>query len=181
MTLPKTILVPTDFGEASQSAIDYAVGLAKTLGATVVLLHAYEIPVVGFPDGAMVVTADLGERMLEGAQSGLDKELARISARGVTVRSMVKQGDAWRSILDAAEEVGADLIVMGTHGRKGLPRVLIGSVAEKVVRTATIPVLTVHAGEIEDMRDTLPEGKAPESEHTWKAHATHENGVPSAR
>jgi nucleotide-binding universal stress UspA family protein len=177
MTLPKTILVPTDFGDASQSAVDYAVALARKLGADLVILHTYEIPVVGFPDGAMVVTADLGERILEGAQSGLDKEVARVSTSGLAVRSMIKQGDAWRCILDATDEVGADLIVMGTHGRKGLPRVLIGSVAEKVVRTATVPVLTVHAGEVEDARDTVPEATAPPS----KGRVARENGVPSVR
>jgi nucleotide-binding universal stress UspA family protein len=177
MTLPKTILVPTDFGDASQSAVDYAVALAKKLGANLVIVHTYEIPVVGFPDGAMVITADLGERILEGAQAGLDKEVARVSTSGLALRSMIKQGDAWRCILDAADEVGADLIVMGTHGRKGLPRVLIGSVAEKVVRTATVPVLTVHAGEVDEARDTLPEATAPPPSKD----RTRENGVPSVR
>jgi nucleotide-binding universal stress UspA family protein len=59
---------------------------------------------------------------------------------------MVKQGETWRTILDTVAEVGAELIVMGTHGRRGLPRALLGSVAEKIVRTATCPVLTVHVG-----------------------------------
>lgn len=147
MDLPKTLLVPTDFGEASDKALAYAVGLAKKLGAEVVLLHSYEIPMVGFPDGAMVATAELTSRILEGAQAGLDRALARHKGEGVPMRALVRQGDAWRSVLDTAQEVSAGLVVMGTHGRKGLPRALIGSVAEKVVRTSPVPVLTVHAGE----------------------------------
>jgi nucleotide-binding universal stress UspA family protein len=179
MTLPKTILVPTDFGDASRSAVDYALALAKPLGAQLVIVHTYEIPAVGFPDGAMIVTADLGQRLLEGAQSGRDKEVSRVGGSGITVRGIVKQGDAWRSILEAAEDVGAELIVMGTHGRKGLPRILIGSVAEKVVRTSPVPVLTVHAGEVEDARDTLPEATTPASSR--RPMVSRENGVPSVR
>src|SRR6187200_2934452 len=64
MSRPKVILVPTDFGEPSEAALDYAIDLAKALGSEVVLMHAYEIPVVGFPDGAIVATADLTARIL---------------------------------------------------------------------------------------------------------------------
>jgi nucleotide-binding universal stress UspA family protein len=147
MDLPKTLLVPTDFGEASERALAYAVALAKRLGADVVVLHAFEIPIVGFPDGAMVATAELTSRILEGAQSGLDRALARHKGDEVPMRAFVRQGDPWRSVLEAATEFSAEMIVMGTHGRRGLPRALIGSVAEKIVRTATVPVLTVHAGD----------------------------------
>jgi nucleotide-binding universal stress UspA family protein len=147
MDLPKTLLVPTDFGEASERALAYAVALAKRLGADVVVLHAFEIPIVGFPDGAMVATAELTSRILEGAQSGLDRALARHKGDEVPMRAFVRQGDPWRSVLEAATEFSAGMIVMGTHGRRGLPRALIGSVAEKIVRTATVPVLTVHAGD----------------------------------
>lgn len=147
MTLPKTILVPTDFGEASDAALAYAVALAKSFGGEIVLMHAFEIPVVGFPDGAMIATAELTSRILEGARVGMDEQVARNKDAGVNIRSVIKQGDPWRSVIATAEELGAGLIVMGTHGRKGLPRMLIGSVAEKVVRTSPVPVLTVHAGE----------------------------------
>jgi nucleotide-binding universal stress UspA family protein len=147
MTLPKTILVPTDFGEASAAALSYASALAKKLGAEVVVLHAFEIPFVGFPDGAMVASAEMTSRILEGAKIGLDKAMAAHASDGVAIRSLVRQGDAWKTILDTAVELSAGMIVMGTHGRKGLPRALIGSVAEKVVRTSPIPVLTVHTGE----------------------------------
>ena len=149
MSLPKTILVPTDFGEASEHAVEYALELAKALGSEVVLMHAFEIPAVGFPDGAMIATADMTNRVLEGAQVGLERQAAQYEGSGVGMRTIVKQGDAWRSIIAAAEELGSDLIVMGTHGRRGLPRALLGSVAEKVVRTAHCPVLTVHKADVD--------------------------------
>lgn len=147
MDLPKTLLVPTDFGEASDRALAYAVGLGQKLGAEVVVLHSYEIPMVGFPDGAMVATAELTSRILEGAQAGLDRSVTRHKGDGVPLKGVIRQGDPWRSVLDAAKEFSAGMIVMGTHGRKGLPRALIGSVAEKIVRTSPVPVLTVHAGD----------------------------------
>jgi nucleotide-binding universal stress UspA family protein len=147
MTFAKTILVPTDFGEASEAALDHAVALAKAFDADLVLLYAFEIPVVGFPDGAVIGTADLTSRVVEGAQVGLDRAVRERQAQGVRIRSMLKQGDAWRSVIATVEEIGADLVVMGTHGRRGLPRALIGSVTEKVVRTSPVPVLTVHGGE----------------------------------
>jgi nucleotide-binding universal stress UspA family protein len=143
--IPKRILVPTDFGESSDAALAYASDLAKAVGAEVIVLHSYEIPTIGFPDGAIVATAELASRVREGAQAGLDAAVRRNENEGVPVRAVVKEGDASRTIVEAADELGAELIVMGTHGRRGLPRALLGSVAERVVRTATCPVLTVHA------------------------------------
>lgn len=173
MSLPKTILVPTDFGDASDGALAYAVELARALGAQVVLMHSFEIPAVGFPDGALVATAEMTTRVLEGAQIGLDRQKEYYDGQGVTLRTVVKQGDAWRTVLATADEVGAELIVMGTHGRKGLPRALLGSVAEKVVRTARVPVLTVHAGDVAERTDVAGERRvragapdaAPASRH----------------
>jgi nucleotide-binding universal stress UspA family protein len=143
--LPQTILVPSDFGEPSEAALDYAVELAKALNAEIIVLHAFEIPAMSFPDGAIVATAEMTSRILEGAQAGLDKQVARFAGAGVTVRGIVKQNDPWHAVLTTAEEVGADLVCMGTHGRRGLPRAILGSVAEKVVRTCPVPVLVVHA------------------------------------
>jgi nucleotide-binding universal stress UspA family protein len=147
MTLPKTILVPTDFGTCSEHALTYAADLAKALGAELVVMHAYEIPMIGFPDGAVIATPELTSRVLEGADIGLKKAIESHRSSGVAMRTLVKQGSTWRTIVDTATEIGAGMIVMGTHGRHGLPRALLGSVAEKVVRTATCPVLTVHAGD----------------------------------
>lgn len=147
MPLPKTILVPTDFGDASEAALDQALDFARAFGAEVVLLHAFEVPVVGFPDGAIFATTEIADRILEGARIGLDRQIEQREGAGVTIRGVIRQGDAHRVILDVAKEVGAGLVTLGTHGRKGLSRVLLGSVAEKVVRSSSVPVMTVHACE----------------------------------
>ena len=144
MTLPKTILVPTDFGAGSDHALAYAVDLARALGAEIVVMHAYEIPMIGFPDGALVATPEMATRVSNGAQAGLTKAVEPHASSGVPIRSVLKEGGTWQTINETAQEMGAGMIVMGTHGRHGLPRALLGSVAEKVVRTAHVPVLTVH-------------------------------------
>ena len=144
MALPKIIVVPTDFGEGSEHAVRYAVELAKALGAELVVMHAYEIPMIGFPDGAFLASPELASRVADGAQEGLRRAVGLTEGKGVTVRSLLKQGPTWRTIIEASDELGAGMIVMGTHGRHGLPRALLGSVAEKVVRAAHCPVLTLH-------------------------------------
>jgi nucleotide-binding universal stress UspA family protein len=148
MTLPKTILVPHDFGAGSDHALAYAVDLAKALGAELIVMHAFEIPMIGFPDGTLVATPELASRVLEGANVGLKKAAELHAGSGVAMRTLVKQGPTWQTITETATELGAGMIVMGTHGRHGLPRALLGSVAEKVVRTAHCPVLTIHAGDV---------------------------------
>lgn len=145
MRTPRIILVPIDFSEASTAALDYAVDLAEDTDAKVFVLHTFELPTVGFPDAFIPPTAELTGRIVEGARVGLDTTLARYAKRKVPVKALLERGDAREVILAKAEELGADLICIGTHGRKGIARALIGSVAESVVRTSPIPVLTVHA------------------------------------
>lgn len=144
MSLPKTILVPTDFGASSDHAIAYAADLATALGSEIVIMHAWEIPILGFPDGAFIASAELATRVLEAAQHGLNEAMKLVEGKGVARRGILKQGPTWQMIVETSKEIGAGMIVMGTHGRHGLPRALLGSVAEKVVRTAHTPVLTVH-------------------------------------
>jgi nucleotide-binding universal stress UspA family protein len=140
----KTILVPTDFGEPGRSALAYAVDLAQSVGAKVVLLHAFELPIMGFPDGVVVATADMATRIVTAAQKALDDAVAPYRKEKVEIQSLLTQGDPREVVLAVAKETSADLIVMGTHGRKGIARALIGSVTESVVRTSPVPVLTVH-------------------------------------
>lgn len=151
MSKPRVILVPTDFGEPSEAALRTAIEYAQVFGSEIVLMHAYEIPVMGFPDGAVIATAELTDSLMEAAHAGLDQQVKANEGCGVTLRSVVKEGDPYRMINDAAAEVGAGLIVLGTHGRRGLSRALLGSVAEKVVRTANVPVLVVHP----DVQETV--------------------------
>ncbi len=176
--LPKTILVPTDFGEVSDAAIDLAIDYARAFGGEVVLLHAYDMPIIGFPDGALVATADIATRILESAQMGLERQITSRDNRGVTVRGILKQGETYEMINEAAEELGAGLIVMGTHGRRGIARALIGSVTEKIVRTAKVPVMTVHVGDAAHVA-TAVAAAAPASSRVAPAgngHASTANG-----
>jgi nucleotide-binding universal stress UspA family protein len=140
----KTLLVPVDFSETSEAALKYAVSLAQRLGARLVVMHAYELPVYGFPDGALVASTEIATRVMSGAQAGLDALVDRYR-NGTRVDTVLRQGVPWEEVRAVAEEVGADIIVIGTHGRQGLARALIGSVAEKIIRTSTRPVLTIHS------------------------------------
>ena len=139
----KRILVPTDFTETSEKAIEWALSLAERLGSWVTLMHAYEIPIIGFPDGALVATADIATRIADASRAGLDSAVARRQGRKVKVDGILRDGVAWEEINRVGDEIDADLIVIGTHGRRGLARALLGSVAEKVVRTAHCPVTLI--------------------------------------
>ena len=140
----KTILVAVDFSDSSEAALAYAVELAKPLGARLVVMHSYELPVYGFPDGARVASVEVATRIMQGAQTGLDGMVERY--KGVAqLDTIVRQGTPWEEVRAVAEEVDAEMIVIGTHGRKGIARALLGSVAEKILRTSTRPVLAIHA------------------------------------
>lgn len=144
MTTPRTILVPIDFGDASNVALDFAVDLVEGTDAKVYVLHTFEIPLIGLPDGVVAATAESTSRIVNAAQRALDDVAARYTDRKVAVKTLLEQGDAREVILARAKELGADLICIGTHGRRGIARALIGSIAESVVRTSPVPVLTVH-------------------------------------
>ena len=141
----KIILVATDFTDLADHATSYAVDLARQLDARVTLLHAYEIPVYGFPDGTLIATADVAAKISIAAQTAMDALVQKHKASGVPVTSMVTDGPTVDEVNRVAQELNADLIVVGTHGRRGLSRALLGSVAEGVIRTSTRPVLAIHA------------------------------------
>lgn len=145
MSPPKIILVPTDFSLSAETALDRALELAAKVGAKVYVLHAYQLPVVGFPDGVLLPTAEIASRIITWAQSELAACVARRKESSVEIVPILKQADPRDAVISAAEDLSADLVVMGTHGRHGLARALIGSVAESVVRTSPVPVMTVHA------------------------------------
>jgi nucleotide-binding universal stress UspA family protein len=140
----KHVLVAHDFGETAQEALVYALDLAEQLKARVTIVHAYEIPIYGFPEG-LALNAEVVGRIEAVSAKALEGVVERARRPGVDVDGVLRQGPAWSEIGGAAAEVKADLIVIGTHGRTGLAHALLGSVAEKVVRTAHCPVLTVHS------------------------------------
>jgi len=139
-----TILAPIDFSETSMQALDYAVDLAAKVGATVKVVHVYQIPLYSFPDGVIVAPAELAAELSDKAQKNLDTTVAARKNRGVEISGLLVSGVSWEEISDLASKSQADLIVMGTHGRHGIQRALLGSVAEKVIRSSTVPVLVVH-------------------------------------
>lgn len=147
----ETILIPTDGSEPARNAAEKGIELAAEHGGTVHAMYAVEpIPLGGITTGPEPASAEFGsvieEQKAEGGEalevvSELGKE------HGVEVLEAIEYGDPDEEILAYAETEDVDAIVMGTHGRSGADRLVIGSVAEKVVRKSPIPVLTVRMGE----------------------------------
>jgi nucleotide-binding universal stress UspA family protein len=137
----KHVLIATDFNECSQAAVDLAVDLASRYGAALTVMHAYELHASYYPTFPAI--GEVLTSLQDAAEVELAKVLASVRER-VPANGVVRCGSAWEQILAAQREQEADLIVIGSHGRKGLPRALLGSVAEKVVRLSAVPVLTVH-------------------------------------
>lgn len=135
----KHLLVPTDFGESAQAALDLAIELAKTYEAKLTLLHVYGVPTVYYPDAVSWPLEELGRA----AQTSLDSAVAQVRARYNNTQGHVAVGDPREAILKYAKESGADLLIIGTHGRRGIAHLVLGSVAEWLVRTSPLPVLTV--------------------------------------
>ena len=143
MTLPRTILVATDFSEHADHALEYAAQLAARFDATLHLVHAVSIAPMGVPEIGVAYSAMMVESITKDAQTALETRAARYRDRVTVAPVRLELGDA-RDIIDrVAEQIGADLIVIGTHGRRGIRRMLLGSVAESVVRSAPCPVLTI--------------------------------------
>ena len=138
----RTILHPTDFSERSANAFEVACSLARDSGAGLIVLHVLERPVIAYTGVAMAPPAPGPS---EEERKALLKRLKHVQpqAPAVAVEHRLEQGDPATGILQVAQEAGCDLIVMGTHGRTGLGRLLLGSVAEQVLRKAPCPVLTV--------------------------------------
>lgn len=135
------ILCPVDFSEASDRAIQYAIALARIHHADITALHVYPSPFVP-PDTPVLeaLSRDDDMRRLETEAAAL---FADATTRGLRVDVIVEHGQAARDILTHAAALPADVIVMGTHGAGGFEHLMLGSVAEKVVRKATCPVFTV--------------------------------------
>jgi nucleotide-binding universal stress UspA family protein len=128
----QTILHPTDFSERSGYAFHLACSLARYQGARLIVLHVMPVPLVQ------------EKRLYREEMAGVLNRLGAPDAQ-VRVEHRLEEGDAATQILRVAQDTGCDLIVMGTHGRTALGRLLMGSVAEQVVRMASCPVLTVRA------------------------------------
>jgi len=138
----KRILVPTDFGAPSLQAADLAAEMARKYDAALVLMHTCELPTYTYPGMAMGIV-DLLSDIEAAARKQLDAELTRVRASWPGATAFLKTGFPWQEIIAAIDGSEADLVVMGTHGRHGLSHILLGSVAEKIVRSSKVPVLTM--------------------------------------
>ena len=142
----RTMVHPADFSERSQYALWLACALARDYGARLIIVHVAAAPTLAYGEG---VVPPSPEELRAAAKEQLD----RLPVPHANVERRLEQGHAATEILRVAQKVNADLIIMGTHGRTGLGRLLMGSVAEQVVRHAPCPVLTVKA----PFPDTVPE------------------------
>jgi nucleotide-binding universal stress UspA family protein len=140
----KKILCPIDFSDASRVALETAAELAKRYGATLTLFHAYPVPGYTFPDGSFVASTKMLEELAEQAARHLEEWKALVAGTGLSaVEAATAVGEPAYEIISYAKAQAVDLVVVGTHGRTGLTHALMGSVAERVVRKAPCPVLTV--------------------------------------
>lgn len=139
----RTILVPMDFSPAAHRALELAKSLAKSAGpAHLVLVHAYYIPVE--IEQYLVEKGDTAfDRLSESVTKELEKMLTALQDAKISSEYIARRGAPERVVLEVATEKHADVVVMGTHGRRGLSHLFLGSVAERVVRTSEIPVITV--------------------------------------
>ena len=138
------ILAPTDFSDLSMQGLKSALELAQSFGAKLVLIHVVEPP--PYPVEGLI-PSPLGATLLDDLERQASQELARMlvdtQGSAVDVERRVVVGIPYRKIVEVAEEEKADLLVVTTHGRTGLVHLVMGSVAEKIVRTAPCPVLTI--------------------------------------
>jgi nucleotide-binding universal stress UspA family protein len=140
----KTILFPTDFSNGARAAMDHAISLAKDYQAKLILLYVIQdISIAEWYIPSTISAGELIEDMQKSAWREMDKWTAEVSKQVKDVEKMVIRGVPFVEIIRTAKERNADLIVIGTHGRTGIDHMLFGSTAEKVVRKASCPVLTV--------------------------------------
>ncbi len=135
------IICPLDFSPGSDNALKRARELARALGAELELVHVYQLSAFSIPEAGM--TLDYIEILKKQAQKALDEHSAQLREPGLRVSTRLLEGDPPHVIVKLAQETPGSMLVLGSHGRTGFRRLMLGSVAEQVVRAATVPVLTV--------------------------------------
>ena len=140
----KKVLVPIDFSDYSKNSLRYAVNFAKDFNAKIILVYVVE-PVIYPPDFSMgqIAIPSVGLELDKRAEDELDRLATNEIPAGVEVKKIVKTGKPFVEIIETAEEENVDLIIIATHGHTGVEHILFGSTAEKVVRKAPCPVLTL--------------------------------------
>ena len=144
------ILCATDFSDAGQAAEAQALALARALGAELVYVHVnMETMLYGEGPLGMSDVEQVYESQRRWAEDALAQRVAAAEGRGVRVRAMLRRGVAHDEIIGAVQAESPDMLVIGTHGRSGLVRLMMGSVAEQIVKSAPCPVLTVRPDVVE--------------------------------
>ncbi len=152
MNNAKKIVCAVDFSKGSERALEYALHFARTLQAEVWLVHVYELPLATVPTGVARDAAEPGQLFdfVREVRSSLNAQLeALVTAHrgsGIAIHMRLLEGAPAGGIVAASKELEAQLVVVGTHGRTGLSHLMLGSVSERVVRSAPCPVLTVPLG-----------------------------------
>ena len=156
----KKILIALDYDPSAQKIAETGYALAKSMNAQVILLHAISdatyysslnySPIMGFDSFSNldIFQADAVEELNKAAQEYLDKSKQHLGDE--TIQTIIKDGDFGQSILDTATEMNVDIIVMGTHSRHGLDKILMGSVAEKVLHKSSIPLFIIPTKDYEE-------------------------------
>ena len=164
MPLYDRILVPTDGSTEGELAVCHALDLAAVHGASVRAI--YVVDTARYAGMPMETTWEgVGDLLYDDGEAALETVRELAADRDVDVETAVVEGSPSREIITHAEETGCDLVVMGTHGRGGIDRLLLGSVAEKVVRGSSVPVLTVRIGD-EEAADAAESATAGETAGT---------------
>ena len=140
------ILVPTDFSDNAQHAVDYAVDLAKRCSAKLHLLHTPVVPTYLLMDLSYSPGPEAVTRILNDSQEALDAQAKAIADAGVELFTAIREGTVHEVIRDYAKEHDVDLVVVGTHGRTGVSKLMYGSVTERVIKTVHTPILVVPPG-----------------------------------
>ena len=138
-TVSNMILVPIDFEPASMKALGIAKEFASRMGGEVAIVHVYQLPVYTYPG----LEPSLMPGFHSEVTSAAERAVSSLAQQEGNLRAVLRQGDPATEILAAADELKASMIVMGTHGRQGLAHLILGSVAEKVLRKSNVPVLSV--------------------------------------
>jgi universal stress protein A len=139
----RSIVVPTDFSETADRALTTAMDMGRALSARVHLVHVYAPVMVLPPPFDMVSLPTMFPNALQKMEEALETRAARVREAGITCEVALLEGNAHVEIVRHADAIGAELIVLGTHGRSGLAQAVLGSVAERVIHRASCPVLVV--------------------------------------
>lgn len=143
MTRFETILVPVDFSDHSKEALETAIQLAHLFGSTIHLLHCYHIQTTAISPYGIVLPSSYYTEIRDAAAKKLNQWHESVFNEGIKVESILASDSPSVAIIRTAEEIDADIIAMGTRGLSGLKHAMLGSIAERVVRLAPCPVLTV--------------------------------------